>query len=74
MVEQTGNMMIKLRVKAAEPDRSSYISSPSWYDWHAHTHDRLRWAHGDQRAADIVLGRDAATNADLKAWRELGRC
>lgn len=35
--------------------------------------DRLKWAHGPERARDIMEGTDAATNADLKAWNGLGR-
>lgn len=35
-------------------------------------HERLRWAHGDARAAQIVAGQDPKTNADLAAWKRLG--
>lgn len=35
--------------------------------------ERLRWAHGPERARDIMDGTDAAANADLKAWKNLGR-
>lgn len=35
--------------------------------------DRLRWAHGPERAREIMAGKDAAANADLKAWKNLGR-
>jgi hypothetical protein len=34
--------------------------------------DRLRWAHGDARAAQIITGQDPKTNADLAAWKRLG--
>jgi hypothetical protein len=34
---------------------------------------RLAWAHGETRAALILAGLDDATNADLAAWRALGR-
>lgn len=34
---------------------------------------RLFWAHDADRAADIVAGKDRATNADLARWRTLGR-
>lgn len=33
---------------------------------------RLRWAHGDARAAKIIAGKDPATNADIAAWNALG--
>lgn len=33
---------------------------------------RLRWAHGDERAAKIVAGTDKWTAADLAAWNALG--
>lgn len=36
------------------------------------TTDRLQWQYGGLRTADIVFGRDAATEADLAAWRNLG--
>lgn len=34
---------------------------------------RLRWAHSDERALAIISGCDPRTEADIKAWRELGR-
>lgn len=34
-------------------------------------HERLRWAHGDPKAAQIVAGNDPRTRADLAAWRAL---
>lgn len=34
--------------------------------------ERLVTCHGHERALAIVEGRDAATNADLAAWRNLG--
>lgn len=37
------------------------------------THERLCWAHGENRAADIIAGRDPASNADEAAWERLGR-
>lgn len=36
------------------------------------TADRLTACHGPKRAALIVAGLDAATNADLAAWRRVG--
>ena len=74
-------MISALRVNAPAPVRSSYINTPPeatphgepGHDWQAHTFDRLRWAHGENRARAIAMGIDPATNADLKAWRELGR-
>lgn len=36
------------------------------------TVDRLSWAHGAHRAAQIVAGNDPKTQADLAAWRRLG--
>lgn len=32
------------------------------------TRQRLRWAHGEARAAQIIEGRDPNTNRDLEAW------
>lgn len=37
------------------------------------TTDRLRWHYGAGRAASIIAGLDAATNADVAAWNRLGR-
>jgi hypothetical protein len=34
---------------------------------------RLKWAHGPERARAILEGTDAAANADLAAWKNLGR-
>lgn len=35
---------------------------------------RLLWAHADERRlAAILAGRDAATEEDLRRWRQLGR-
>jgi hypothetical protein len=42
-------------------------------DWQSYTHIRLAWAHGPERAAAIIEGRDPQTEADLAAWRSLGR-
>lgn len=36
------------------------------------TQERLTWAHGPVRASIIIQWRDAATKADLDAWRRLG--
>ena len=33
---------------------------------------KLEWLHGHERAAKILLGKDADTEADLRAWRRLG--
>jgi hypothetical protein len=41
--------------------------------YHEDTHRRLSWQYGEGRANRISLGIDAATEADLAAWRELGR-
>lgn len=61
---------------------TSYIDSPAqirrWgeihpgHQWKAHTFDRLVQQYGTARAQSIMVGRDAATNADLAAWRNLG--
>lgn len=37
------------------------------------TADRLKAFHGLGRARDILAGLDRETNADLAAWRALGR-
>lgn len=34
---------------------------------------RLRWHHGEKRAAQILSGRDPATQADIAKWNMLGR-
>ncbi len=52
-----------LRKQARRPTVNGYDPS---------TIERLRWAHGDARTAQIVAGKDPATNADLAAWRRLG--
>ena len=36
------------------------------------TLSRLTWRHGAERTARIMLGRDAETEADLIAWRQIG--
>jgi len=33
---------------------------------------RLAWAHGNDRAAAIIAGRDPETEADIARWRALG--
>lgn len=33
---------------------------------------RLSWAHGPERADDIISGRDPAANRDLASWQALG--
>jgi len=35
--------------------------------------ERLAWRHGPERAEQILAGRDPEANADLAAWRNLGR-
>lgn len=35
------------------------------------TADRLAWAHGETRAAQIIAGHDPATLTDLAAWRRV---
>jgi hypothetical protein len=42
---------------------------PTLYD--ALTVERLRWAHGEARASQIIAGADPRTNADLQAWRRI---
>lgn len=34
---------------------------------------RLIWLYGPDRTGDIISGKDPKTNADLAAWRALGR-
>lgn len=36
-----------------------------------YTRERLRWAHGEQRAALIVAGADPETQCDIEAWSRL---
>lgn len=45
-------------------------SATPLYD--ANTIERLRWAHGEDRTAEIIAGRDAETLADIAAWRTIG--
>lgn len=33
--------------------------------------DRLRWAHGAERAEKIIAGHDEKSNADIAAWKRL---
>lgn len=40
--------------------------------WHEDTQRRLEWLYGARRANLIALGKDYATEEDLRAWRELG--
>lgn len=42
-------------------------------DWKFFTWERLRWAHGDERARQIAMGNDTATKRDIEAWRNLGQ-
>lgn len=41
------------------------------YNWHAHTIRSMHWFYPD-RAAQIIAGKDPATQADLHRWRNLG--
>jgi hypothetical protein len=34
--------------------------------------DRLLWLYGPERAAEIMAGRDEATQADIAKWNALG--
>lgn len=44
------------------------------FDWDYQTLiDRLVWCYGADRAAEIIAGRDPQANADLEAWRQLGK-
>jgi len=43
------------------------------FDWHALTFNRLAWQYGPERAQKIMAGLDHATEADIDAWRSLGR-
>jgi hypothetical protein len=61
---------------------SSYISSlptgsydkyDEGHSWLRHTYSRLAWLYGHERAFRIMVGKDEQANADLKAWRRLGR-
>ena len=51
--------------------RLGFTGEPRIYD--RNTFDRLTWQHGEDRACEIAAGRDAATNVDIAAWRNLGR-
>lgn len=42
-----------------------------WGVYDAATIKRLRWAHGEARATQIIAGRDPKTQADLAAWRRV---
>ena len=33
---------------------------------------RLSWRYGPERAASILAGQDAATKADIAAWKNIG--
>jgi len=54
------------------PQKPSGRTPPVVGVYDAMTIARLTWAHGPERTAEIVAGRDAATNADIAAWRRLG--
>lgn len=42
------------------------------HTWAEHTARSLAFQYGPDRARSIMAGTDAATNADLAAWRALG--
>lgn len=43
------------------------------HSWADHTRRALAWQYGETRADAIMAGRDPKTQADLAAWRQLGR-
>lgn len=47
------------------------IPAPAHGPYDLGTAERLAWAHGERRAAEIVAGRDAATQADIAGGRRL---
>ena len=53
---------VRYALAAREPE-------PTIYD--ASTVERLRWAHGEARASQIIAGTDPRTNADLQSWRRV---
>lgn len=53
---------IRHALAAPKPPSTTYDAS---------TVERLRWAHGEARASQIIAGTDPRTNADLQAWRRI---
>lgn len=49
----------------------SAIKSPPPVAYDGLTAERLRWAHGEERAAQIIAGSDWWTKHDTAAWRRL---
>jgi hypothetical protein len=43
------------------------------HSWREHTRINLAQQYGQKRADAILAGRDAATQADLQRWANLGR-
>lgn len=55
-------------------DRPAYGLGPdNGHSWRDHTRRSLLWLYGPERAHAIETGKDTRTNADLAAWRNLGR-
>lgn len=65
---EASTVTIALR-EGREPDPAARGARGA-YD--ASTTERLRWAHGEARAAQIVAGHDPRTNQDLASWRRIG--
>jgi hypothetical protein len=51
---------------------SLMAGSPPPIVYDALTAERLRWAHGEARAAVIIAGADPMTRQDIAAWRAIG--
>lgn len=48
-----------------------YFGPPATGAYDVETAERLTWAHGAERARQIIAGHDPATQADLAAWRRI---
>jgi len=60
--------MTATRTDRGEWSQAGIVSADQWADYYR----RLLWNYGAERADRIWAGVDAATNADLRAWRNLG--
>jgi len=63
--------MIQLSKEACR-DEVSYPACRCTSCFHTATFSRLSWAHGVERARQMIAGIDDAFNADLAAWQNIG--
>lgn len=59
------------------PTKGSFVVGRQVYEseaafWNAHTRERLAWRYDEEIAARIMAGQDEQSNADQRAWKNLG--